>query len=159
MNATFEKSSDGDCYRCPACNSVIAHVCAKEQPPTIEEMRQQIPGVATAQKIVSAIELRAGYIFSKGNNAWIKPGNARGFLTGQDKRQQRQWRKSRLEWAKQQGDVATVVDQEMTIKRGLTEKVLSDASLVLFSDSLPAVVCHKPGCGEKTTIPSVRSVI
>lgn len=37
MNATFEKSSDGDCYRYPACNSVIARVCAKERPPTIEE--------------------------------------------------------------------------------------------------------------------------
>jgi hypothetical protein len=70
----------------PATLLLLVSVRKNDRRP-LKKMRQQIPGVATAQKIVSAIELRAGYIFSKGNNAWIKPGNARGFLTGQDKRQ------------------------------------------------------------------------
>ncbi len=183
MKAKFEKRNDSEWWVCPVCASRIGGLTTAKQAPSLEafsaagkefkaacnslaDIREgDIEAIgdgifARLEKTATAIKLRAGYVFVSSKNVWLKPKKPRGFLTGHDKREVRQFAHHRLQNALNKSDYATIFDERWKLQQNAINKNLPQDEPLFFVENLPVeVLCPKPGRERPLTIPSLRDLV
>jgi hypothetical protein len=116
LDARFNENSKGEFWVCPVCATTLARACSIEQLPSIEALRRGVAKQEKLTKTVPGLKLMQGYVFHEGRRMWVKPGNSHAFFQGRGNRRRRQETRARLigdiDKAKQEGDLATIVDSQ-----------------------------------------------